>query len=150
MQRYCLGFLFDPTTSEVLLIEKKRGPEYVLGKWNGLGGKVRDGESSSAAMSREFEEEAGTYTSESEWKLTGKLFVRGSQGETVAIVEVFVCWSPFIMGMVKNRLRDGNPTDETVRPFSVLALPDNIVPNVPWMLAALTDSAMTSFSAEYR
>lgn len=57
------GFYHD----EVLLIKKDSGPPSIKGRWNGLGGKVEDAESSYAAMSREFEEESGIATLASQW-----------------------------------------------------------------------------------
>lgn len=42
---------------QILLGMKKRG--FGLGRWNGFGGKVEDGESIEAAAKREIEEEAG-------------------------------------------------------------------------------------------
>ena len=58
MKSYVLGFLFSPSRGQVLLIEKRR-PEWQAGKYNGLGGKIENGESSLEAMEREFKEEAG-------------------------------------------------------------------------------------------
>ena len=48
--QYVMGLIFD-TTDRILLIKKKR-PSHQVGKWNGLGGKVEDNESITAAMSR--------------------------------------------------------------------------------------------------
>ena len=54
--QYVMGLIFD-TTDRILLIKKKR-PTHQVGKWNGLGGKVEDNESITAAMTREAKEEA--------------------------------------------------------------------------------------------
>lgn len=61
MIRYVAGFLFDPTGTLVLLIEKKR-PTWMAGMWNGIGGKIESGETPEQAMTREFEEETGLST----------------------------------------------------------------------------------------
>jgi len=56
MTKYAVGFCFDFGWQNVLLIHKQR-PEWQRGKLNGLGGHVREGESPSRAMAREFGEE---------------------------------------------------------------------------------------------
>ena len=58
MVRAVCGFLFDETKSFVTLIKKNR-PEWQAGKFNGVGGKVEEGEFAKEAMVREFEEETG-------------------------------------------------------------------------------------------
>lgn len=61
MQQWVCGFLFSPTHHElnVALIAKLRGPEFLVGKLNGIGGKIEPGETAFDAMVREFNEEAG-------------------------------------------------------------------------------------------
>lgn len=54
---YCLGFVFDPNCTSVVLIEKKRS--IYKGRWNGIGGAVNDAEDPLSAMARECEEECG-------------------------------------------------------------------------------------------
>ena len=59
MTHYCLGFLFSPDFSKVVLIQKC-GPAWQCGKANGVGGKVNiEAESYHAAMRREAHEELG-------------------------------------------------------------------------------------------
>lgn len=62
---YVLGFLFDGP-SKVVLIRKEK-PDWQKGLLNGIGGKIEADEDPSAAMSREFEEEAGTKIAPSAW-----------------------------------------------------------------------------------
>jgi 8-oxo-dGTP pyrophosphatase MutT (NUDIX family) len=57
--QYVAGFLFSEDKKSVALIEKKKGPPPVIGKWNAIGGKIEDGETSPVAMKREFIEETG-------------------------------------------------------------------------------------------
>lgn len=64
---YCLGFAFFPNGDCVLI--KKSKPAWQKGRWNGVGGKIEDGEDSHAAMSREFKEETGVLTDWCQWKL---------------------------------------------------------------------------------
>jgi 8-oxo-dGTP diphosphatase len=63
---YVCGFLFHPQHREVALVRKNK-PEWQKGKLNGVGGKIEIGESPSAAMEREFLEEAGVRINR--WKL---------------------------------------------------------------------------------
>lgn len=64
-QDYVLGFAFDDTP-RVALIKKNR-PEWMAGKWNGIGGKIEVGEDATAAMVREFQEEAGVSSAPEVW-----------------------------------------------------------------------------------
>lgn len=57
--KWVCGFLFDNTLSEVVLIQKNRGPQFLHGKLNGVGGQVEEGEEPLQAMRREFKEETG-------------------------------------------------------------------------------------------
>ncbi len=62
MKRYCLGFIFDQHFKSVLLMQKLRSPvglENMIGKLNGIGGKVEEGEMPYQAMIRECSEECG-------------------------------------------------------------------------------------------
>jgi 8-oxo-dGTP pyrophosphatase MutT (NUDIX family) len=60
MTDYVVGFLFNPDATKVVLMEKRR-PDWQVGKLNGPGGKIRDGESPYEAMEREFREETGAH-----------------------------------------------------------------------------------------
>ncbi|MFC5598469.1 NUDIX hydrolase [Deinococcus cellulosilyticus] len=55
---HVLGFAFDPSATQVVLIQKNR-PAWQQGKLNGVGGKIEEGETPLQAMCREFEEETG-------------------------------------------------------------------------------------------
>jgi 8-oxo-dGTP diphosphatase / 2-hydroxy-dATP diphosphatase len=57
MKQKTLSLLFLRQDDQVLLAMKKRG--FGEGRWNGVGGKVEDGETIEAAMIREAEEEIG-------------------------------------------------------------------------------------------
>jgi|SaaInl4_135m_RNA_FD_contig_81_310136_length_3030_multi_3_in_0_out_0_5 8-oxo-dGTP pyrophosphatase MutT (NUDIX family) len=59
MINYCTGLMFNERIDRVVLIEKNRGPSHNIGRWNGVGGKVKPGEWANEAMQREFREEAG-------------------------------------------------------------------------------------------
>ncbi len=66
MSKYTCGFAFNE--GRVLLVRKRKGPEPVIGKWNGVGGKVERSDATLlAAMSREFLEEAFTEVHPNRW-----------------------------------------------------------------------------------
>ncbi len=67
MIEYVCGFMFSPDGRDVALIRKDRGHPNLIGKFNGIGGKIEDGEGPYEAMVREFEEEAGVTTRKSDW-----------------------------------------------------------------------------------
>ena len=55
-----LGYVMSPNGQKVLLIHRNgRANDYHLGKFNGLGGKVDEGEDIVACLRREIREEAG-------------------------------------------------------------------------------------------
>ncbi len=56
MKHYVLGFVFNKEHDKVLLVQKNK-PEWMKGRWNGIGGKIEAGESSMDAMQREGHEE---------------------------------------------------------------------------------------------
>lgn len=58
MIRAVCGFYFSDDRQQIVLIQKKR-PDWQAGQFNGVGGKVEDGEFALDAMRREFEEETG-------------------------------------------------------------------------------------------
>ena len=66
---FTIGFAFDPNLTRVLLIKKARGPLFNIGKWNGIGGKFNLGEGIRACMRREFLEETGIDTDETDWNI---------------------------------------------------------------------------------
>jgi 8-oxo-dGTP diphosphatase len=66
VKEYVLGFVFDLYSKKVLLI-KKINPAWQRGFFNGIGGKVEEGETISTTMVRECKEETGTDTSLGSW-----------------------------------------------------------------------------------
>ena len=58
MISYVVGLVFDASNTKVLLVRKNR-PNWQVGKLNGIGGKVEEGETPYEAVVRECEEECG-------------------------------------------------------------------------------------------
>lgn len=69
MERISIGYLFSEDRKYVALISQKFPTGCYL---NGIGGHIEIGESSSQAIKREFQEEAGLIISE--WKLVCSLY----------------------------------------------------------------------------
>jgi 8-oxo-dGTP diphosphatase len=66
MTNYVCGFMFSRDLKHVVLIKKNK-PLWQEGMWNGVGGKVEEGEDWFNAMSREFLEETGVETEPIDW-----------------------------------------------------------------------------------
>ena len=72
MNRMVLGVALSADKSQVVLI-RKRKPDWMANKLNGIGGKIEEDEDALAAMVREFSEEAGYETDAAEWEQCGTL-----------------------------------------------------------------------------
>jgi len=116
MNKYVVGFLFD-TKGNVALITKNR-PTWQEGKLNGIGGHIEPDENPEQAMVREFKEEAGC--DGLDWRKFG--VVKGSNYEVS-------CFS------TKNDVaKIQSMTDEKVDWYPTNRLPDNIIPNLRWLI----------------
>lgn len=114
MDRYVVGYLFN-SEGEVCLIEKKR-PAWQRGKLNGVGGHIEDGEAPEQAMIREFREEAGTAVT---WRQF--CFIYGSAYE-------LYCFTS------RDDVEVNTMTDEPVNWYRINELPENIIPNLKWII----------------
>ena len=117
---YVAGLLFDEQRKHVALIHKKYGPPAVVGRWNAIGGKVEDGETSAAAMSREFLEEAGVEISS--WTLFLRLIGAGWK------VDFYHAFS------TTDLMRVRTCEEETVDRFPVSDGLHVVVPNLKWII----------------
>lgn len=122
MTKYVAGLLFDNDATKVALIFKEKGPPALLKKWNAIGGKVEPGESSMAAMVREFAEEAGVKTWD--WDLFMCLKGPGDGGWRVDFYRAFS--SKALTGV-------RTVEAETVAVFPTVSLPMT-VPNLTWIM----------------
>lgn len=120
---YCVGFFFNAAMDMVVLIRKKK-PSWQAGMLNGVGGKVENGESFRQGMVREFEEETGVKTVESDWKLAVE-----QRGEDYTLA-VFHCVSG------SNVCQDVIKADEQADWYRVKELPQrtDLIHNIPWLI----------------
>lgn len=116
--KYVAGLLFDESEQRVALILKDHGPDAVVGKWNAIGGKVNEGETSLDAMRREFTEEAGVVTN---WEPFLVLEGTGWQ------VDFFHQFNSVALAEVRTTER------ESVMVWNIDELPV-IVPNLNWII----------------
>jgi 8-oxo-dGTP diphosphatase len=126
MHHYVLGFAFD-TNCRVALIRKNR-PQWQAGRWNGIGGKVEAGESPTAAMIREFEEETGVVSPGEVWQHFATLRDKRLEFEMTCFVTVL---QPEQLDLVRT------VESEEVRIFDgdVLTREDiDVLPNLRWIL----------------
>jgi 8-oxo-dGTP diphosphatase len=111
---YVVGFLFDKQ-GNVVLIRKNR-PDWQKGRLNGVGGHIEPGETPEAAMVREFREEAGATVT---WRYFCRVYGDG--------YEVFY-FSSHDTADIRTM------TDEEVGSYPLNNLPENILPNLKWLL----------------
>jgi 8-oxo-dGTP diphosphatase len=119
----------------VVLILKDHGPDYVVGKWNGVGGKVEDGETIEQAMAREFAEETGVQALPESWRWFCDLEGDGYQ----------------VSCLVTQLPQDANPQTmekETVSVWPLDTLPETVVPNVRWLIPMALDMTETGHGVE--
>lgn len=65
--KYVLGLMFSPDGKELVLLRKTRGPAFLIGRLNAIGGHHEEGETAVEGVRREFEEETGIVTSVEDW-----------------------------------------------------------------------------------
>lgn len=118
MQQFSVGFIVSG--DNVLLIRKNR-PDWQNGKFNGIGGKLEEGETPLDAMVRECREECGLYIPHNKWE--HQLTITG----TSYCLDVFLALVPTLEGYQ-------SLTDERVDHFNIYTLPTNLIASVRWIL----------------
>lgn len=128
MKRYVVGFMMDK--GKVLLIRKKR-PEWQRGFLNGVGGQVEIGETVWQAMVREFKEETGLETFESDWNRFVVLTEQRDPGGDESEVTFFYTAGPL--------WKCKTQTDEEleVRFVRELYLDNTVMYNLAWLFHML-------------
>ncbi|MDR5759937.1 NUDIX domain-containing protein [Caballeronia sp. LZ035] len=121
MIEYVTGFMFSECRRHVVLVSKLK-PEWQHGKVNGVGGKVEAGETAADAMAREFMEEAMVASTPDEWIHYVRLVRPGSYK-----IDFF-----FMSSAEAFSARRGDA--EEIGIFPVDALPDNVIPNLRWLV----------------
>ncbi len=117
-KHYVLGLVFNSSQDTILLIDKLR-PEWQKGRWNGIGGKIEEGETPYDAMCRESVEETG-FIHPYQHKIT---FV--CPGGTVFVFAA-KCSHP--------RINFNQIEDELLQEFPLDNLPGGIMYNIKWII----------------
>lgn len=118
MNLYVCGFCF--IDDDVILIRKNK-PEWQRGKLNGVGGKIESGETPEQAMVREFIEETGLDTSESDWN-------------HFVTLESNKRWIVFFFVATLRNVEPQSITEEKVGIFPSNPLPSDCLPNLKWLI----------------
>jgi 8-oxo-dGTP diphosphatase len=121
---YVLGFAFD-NNDRVAVILKKR-PAWQSGKYNGIGGKIEEGELPRRAMTREFKEETGFLIPPGDWRCFGQL-----AGKTDGQY-----WKVFLYAAYNIDLNElKSPTDEKVTIMPCAWIPRYAcIDNLKWLV----------------
>jgi len=122
-----VGFMFNEKETDVLLIKKNK-PKWQLGKFNGIGGKVEDGEFYHCAMVREFKEETGIDSNETDWWKV--ILIGGDDWE----VQVFTAKSDNVFNFKTME-------EETVNLLPLKELDSyDLISNLYWLIPLCLDS----------
>lgn len=127
-KQYVVGLAFDSSREQVALVLKQSGPPCVIGNWNGVGGKIEDGESPLEAMVREFYEETGADLPENEWEQFAVLHADN--------------YDLYFFAAATDRVLSAKTVEkEEVRIWkcSEVVAQQNILHNIRWMIPFLQD-----------
>lgn len=119
MKHYVLIFVFNNDFTRVLLVRKKR-PDWMNGKWNGIGGKIEENETPQNAALREMDEEIGNVKFDLRHILTFTC-----PGGTVY---TFRAISPY------RSIKWDQKEDETIREWDTYDLPNKMMNNLTWLI----------------
>lgn len=126
MLNYVAGFLFSQDLTHVVLLEKQ-SPAWQKGLFNGVGGKIEEGESPVQAMVRECEEETGVSISENNWTCYAHL-TKPNYFE----LDVFFAISDLTFSAKTTE-------KEHVHILKLDDIPNNIIPNLKWLIPMALD-----------
>ncbi len=135
MKHYVLGFIFTGDKQKVLLVEKQN-PEWQKGRFNGIGGKIEEGETAEEAMEREAMEEIGVpYNWEHALTFT-------CPGGTVYVFTAFVHPQTYISYKQKEA--------EKLGIYPTANLPDKVMSNVRWIIPLCLADIVTPVYVQQR
>lgn len=120
MKHYVLGLIFNKSKNKILLVEKRK-PEWMKGMWNGIGGKIEEGEKSIEAMIRETIEET-TYNFTFTHTIT---FI--CPGGTVFVFKAF-CTN------ANDQISYEQAENEELRIWPLYNLPVTMMANLKWII----------------
>ena len=124
---YVIGFLFAPRYERVVLIEKRK-PAWQAGRLNGVGGKIEPGETPEQAIARECAEECGVGLGREDWTEFAREEGPGlPELHFLKAVSALACTA---------RTRD----TEKIILAEPLYLPNNVLPNVRWLVPLAMDA----------
>lgn len=127
--KYVAGFLFSEDRQKVLLIQKNK-PEWQKGLLNGVGGKIEEfDETPTAAMIREFKEEAALDIID--WEPVVNL-IGERNGELTYKVDFFCAYDDKIFEAQAM-------TDEQLHIVDTFSLPQNVIFNLRWLIPMCLD-----------
>jgi len=133
---YVVGFMFDAKMNQVALIRKNK-PKWQSGLLNGIGGKIENGETSLAALMREFWEEAGFSEANGCKPVTWNNFCSmegtNNDGEHFS-VEFF-----YSIGEPEKLKTQEAEKIELVLVDDILIGKENTIGNIPWLIALAMD-----------
>lgn len=136
MQEYVTGFMFS-ADAEKLVVIKKLKPLWQCGLYNGVGGKIEANELSIDAMVREFKEETGVITQPENWTCFANVY-----RPNVYDVDMYFSRSDLAFQVQSIE-------QEEVHIINVNRLPENLIPNLRWLIPLALDS-QADFSAPVR
>ena len=126
--------MFSEDMKAVALIRKNR-PEWQAGKLNGVGGKIEPNEDFSAAMVREFREEAGRETTMDQWRHYGQMIGMNDDNEGAFKCQIFASTMP---GAAIYRLK--GQESEQIEIISIEKLCENeMIENLHWLILLALD-----------
>jgi len=126
MKLFTVGFVFDTTLEQVLLVHKLK-PATQAGKLNGVGGKIEDGETAIECMVRECQEESALLIPAVDWKEYAT--IKDTNGTNPgAKIYVFAA-------LYSGKMSDASKNDyEEVEWFPYNALPETIWRNLSFLV----------------
>jgi 8-oxo-dGTP pyrophosphatase MutT (NUDIX family) len=120
-KHYVVGFCFDPTYTQIVLVKKCK-PIWQNNLLNGVGGQIEGNETPEQAMEREFWEETGLKVKHWTLFLTGDLTIH--QGN---------CVVHYLLSHAKIKSCKYDAKEQCGW-YDYECLPDNIVPNILWLI----------------